>query len=268
MPEIPDILTNRGVCLDTGALGDHTERDAFVVIGEDQPRPGTVSVIWCAVVGSRAQGLETNTSDTDRRGIYLAPIESHLGLTPPPAQLVSDADQACFWEVGKFLRLALKANPTVLETLFSPLVEVASPWAARLVAERSRFLSRKAHATFLNYASAQFKKMERSRDRDGVTKWAHAMHLIRLLHVGIELFETGTLDVRVPPERRSLLLAIKAGAHDWDVISAMRDELSGRFETAADRSGLPDEPDHAYANDVLIELRLHSAGSRAGSGGI
>src|ERR1041385_7896977 len=77
-------------------------------------------VIYRCVVGSRAYGLEETGSDTDRRGIYLPPAELHWSLGGVPEQLENPAGEECYWELKKFLVLALKSNPTVLECLYSP----------------------------------------------------------------------------------------------------------------------------------------------------
>jgi uncharacterized protein len=85
-------------------------------------------VIYRCVVGSRAYGLDDNQSDTDVRGIYLPPAALHWSLAGIREQL-DHATQTCFWELEKFLTLALKANPNVLECLYTPLVQYATPLA-------------------------------------------------------------------------------------------------------------------------------------------
>ena len=74
-------------------------------------------MIYRCVVGSRAYGLESDASDTDRRGVYVPPAELHWSLYGVPEQLEYDPTQEVYWEVQKFLVLALKANPNVLESI-------------------------------------------------------------------------------------------------------------------------------------------------------
>ncbi|MAP08450.1 MAG: nucleotidyltransferase, partial [Rhodopirellula sp.] len=76
-------------------------------------------VIYRCVIGSRAYGLEDEDSDTDRRGIYLPPAELQWSLYGVPEQLENDQTQEVYWELQKFIVLALKANPNVLECLYS-----------------------------------------------------------------------------------------------------------------------------------------------------
>ena len=62
----------------------------------------------------RAFGLAVDVSDTDRRGIYLPPADLQWSLYGAPEQIENEATQECYWELRKFLILALKANPNIL----------------------------------------------------------------------------------------------------------------------------------------------------------
>ena len=68
-------------------------------------------VIFRCVVGSRAFGLSDENSDTDRRGIYLPPADLHWSLFGVPEQLENEETQEAYWELQKFIVMALKANP-------------------------------------------------------------------------------------------------------------------------------------------------------------
>ncbi|KAA1260947.1 putative nucleotidyltransferase [Rubripirellula obstinata] len=92
-------------------------------------------VIYRCVIGSRAYGLDDEASDTDRRGIYLPTADLHWSLYGVPEQLENDETQEVYWELQKFIVLALKANPNVLECLYSPIVENVTPLGAELLAK-------------------------------------------------------------------------------------------------------------------------------------
>src|SRR5437879_4225676 len=79
-------------------------------------------VMYRCIVGSRAYGLDNDESDTDLRGIYLAPAELQWSLFGAPEQFEDNATQSCYWELQKFLAMAVKANPNILECLYSPMV--------------------------------------------------------------------------------------------------------------------------------------------------
>jgi hypothetical protein len=212
-------------------------------------------VIFRSVVGSQAHGLADAGSDVDRRGIYLPPADLQWSLFGVPEQLESSETQETYWEIRKFLTMALKADPNTLECLYSPLVETCTPLAGELVAERSRFLSRLIYQTHNGYVLSQLNKLEQDLRTTGALKWKHAMHLIRLLFTGIMALTEGTLVVRVPDEHRERLLAIRRGEVPWAEVNAWRLELHARFDQAFKETGLPQRPDYAWANDFLIRAR-------------
>src|SRR5882672_10373778 len=76
--------------------------------------------ILSVVVGSRAYGLATAASDTDRRGVFVAPTPLFWRFEKPPTHLDGPAPEQFSWEFERFCALALAANPTVLECLWSP----------------------------------------------------------------------------------------------------------------------------------------------------
>jgi len=128
-------------------------------------------VVYRCVVGSRAYGLDHPGSDVDRRGIYLPPAELHWSLYGVPEQLEDHAAQECYWELQKFLVMALKANPNVLECLWTPLVEHAAPVAEQLLAMRSAFLSKLVYQTYNGYVMSQLEKMQQRLRRGGEPNW-------------------------------------------------------------------------------------------------
>jgi catechol 2,3-dioxygenase-like lactoylglutathione lyase family enzyme len=217
-------------------------------------------VIYRCIVGSRAYGLETETSDTDLRGIYLAPAELQWSLYGAPEQFEDNASQSCYWELQKFLVMALKANPNILECLYSPLVDKVTPIGERLLAIRDRFLSQMIFQTFNGYALSQFKKIEQDLRNHGEVRWKHAMHLLRLLMTGTATLREGRVPVHVGP-RRDELLAVKRGELSWEKVDAWRQELHRDFEQALAETKLPERPDYEAANGLLVEARAQKAPS-------
>ncbi|MGE0127487.1 MAG: nucleotidyltransferase domain-containing protein [Blastocatellales bacterium] len=211
-------------------------------------------VIYRCVVGSRAFGLESEDSDTDRRGIYLPPAEMQWSLFGAPEQLENDATQECYWELRKFLILALKANPNILECLYTPLIEMVTPIAQELLGMRECFLSKLVYQTYNGYVMSQFKKLEQDLRNTGAVKWKHAMHLIRLLMSGVTVLKEGFVPVNVA-ENRDLLLAIKRGEMAWDEVNKLRLSLHKDFDAAFAGTKLPERPDYERANAFLIKAR-------------
>nr|WP_228056674.1 nucleotidyltransferase domain-containing protein [Microcoleus sp. LEGE 07076] len=212
------------------------------------------SVIYRCIVGSRAYGLDNEQSDTDRRGIYQPPAILHWSLYGIPEQLENKENQECYWELQKFLILALKANPNVLECLYTPLVETVSPVAAELLEIREIFLSQLIYQTYNSYVLSQFKKMEQDLRNTGEVRSKHAMHLIRLLLSGITVLKEGFVPVRVQ-DFRSQLLSIRNQEISWDEVNRWRLSLHAEFDRAFAETSLPERPNYEKANQFLIKSR-------------
>ncbi len=150
-------------------------------------------IIYRCIVGSRAYGLDTDASDTDIRGVYIVPAELQWSLFGAPEQFEDNATQSCYWELQKFIVMALRANPNILECLYSPMVEKVTPLGSELLAVRQHFLSQMIFQTFNGYALSQFKKIEQDLRNYGEVRWKHAMHLLRLLITGAATLRTGAV---------------------------------------------------------------------------
>jgi hypothetical protein len=201
-------------------------------IGESAQIDWTEFIIFRCITGSRAYGLETAESDVDRRGIYLPPADLHWALYGVPEQFENDATQEVYWELEKFLKLALKANPGILECLYSPLVEEVSDLAQELLSMRESCVSKRVYAI----------------------RWKHPMHLIRLLLSGVTILREGTVPVRVD-EHRERLLSIRRGEMPWEEVDEWRLALHRQLDDALTRTALPERPDFERANAFLLKAR-------------
>jgi len=211
-------------------------------------------VIFRCIVGSRAYGLESDASDTDYRGVYLPPADLQWSLYGVPDTLDREETQEQYWELQRFLVFALKANPNVLECLYTPLVEHVTPLGEELLSMRSSFLSRMVFQTYNGYVASQFKKMQSDIKNQGQVKWKHVMHLLRLLISGIRVLRDGFVPVRMD-EHREQLLAVRRGEVPWEETEKWRLSLHREFEAAVRQTSLPERPDYERANALLIKAR-------------
>jgi predicted nucleotidyltransferase len=222
-----------------GALGD---RDLYE------------HVIYRCIIGSRAYGLDVEDSDIDRRGIYLPPASLQWSLYGLPEQIEDATTQECYWELQKFLMLALKANPNVLECLYSPMVELANPIAQELLDSRTKFLSRLVYQTYNGYVLSQFRKLEQDLRTQGNLKWKHVMHLIRLLISGVTILRENAVPVQAN-QHRDRLMSIRNEEVAWEEVNEWRLALHKDFDLAYEHTTLPERPDYEWANDFLIRAR-------------
>ncbi|MFE1955028.1 DNA polymerase beta superfamily protein [Streptomyces sp. NPDC059524] len=214
--------------------------------------------VYACVMGSRAFGLATEGSDTDRRGVFLAPTPLFWRFEKPPTHVDGPAEEQFSWELERFCSLALRANPNVLECLHSPIVERITDTGRELLGLRDAFLSRQAHDTFARYALGQRKKLEADVRTHGAPRWKHAMHLLRLLTSCRDLLRTGELVIDVSGQREELL-AVKRGEVPWPEVERRMAALAAQAEQAAEHTPLPAEPDRARVEDFLVRTRRASA---------
>ncbi|MFF7371449.1 nucleotidyltransferase domain-containing protein [Streptomyces tricolor] len=214
--------------------------------------------IYACVMGSRAFGLATDASDTDRRGVFLAPTSLFWRFEKPPAHVEGPGAEQFSWELERFCELALRGNPNILECLHSPLVEHLDDTGRELLSLRGAFLSRRAYDTFTGYALGQRRKLDADLRTTGAPRWKHAMHLLRLLMSARDLLRTGELRIDVG-EQREPLLAVKRGEVPWARVEAWMVRLAAEAEQAQRGSPLPPEPDHARVAGFLYRVRRASA---------
>ncbi|MFE0632404.1 DNA polymerase beta superfamily protein [Streptomyces sp. NPDC058864] len=221
--------------------------------------------VYACVMGSRAFGLATDDSDTDRRGVYVAPTPLFWRFAKPPRHVDGPEREQFSWELERFCELALRANPNVLECLHSPLVEHVDDTGKELLALRGAFLSRHVHESFVRYATGQLRKLEADVRTHGAPRWKHAMHLLRLLISARDLLRTGELRIEVG-DHRERLLAVKRGEAGWPETESWMLRLHEEAGAAASRSPLPVEPDRARVEDFLFRVRRASAGAAVPEG--
>lgn len=240
-----------------GAQGDAGPAGAF---GEDAGHALVRDhTVYACVIGSRAFGLATDGSDTDRRGIFVVPTPLYWRFDKPPTHVTGPREEEFSWEIERFCVLALRGNPNLLECLHSPLVEYADRVGRELLDMRGAFLSRQAETGFRGYAEAQMHRLEAGIRAQGAPRWKHAMHLLRLLISCRDLLRTGRLTVEVG-EHREGLLAVRRGERSWDEVRAWARTLHDECDAAAARTRLPAAPDRARVEDFLIRVRGLTAG--------
>ncbi|MFI5804260.1 DNA polymerase beta superfamily protein [Streptomyces sp. NPDC051561] len=214
--------------------------------------------LYSCVMGSRAFGLATEDSDTDIRGVYLAPTPLFWHFDKPPTHLDGPAPEQFSWELERFCELALRANPNILEVLHSPLPLAVTDTGRELLSLRAAFLTRQARATFVGYADSQRRKIEADVRRYGAPRWKHAMHLLRLVMSCRDLLRTGELTLDVG-DARACLLDVKRGEVPWPEIESRLHRLVNEATEAEFSSPLPALPDRARVEDFLIRTRRRSA---------
>jgi len=216
------------------------------------------------IVGSHAYGLATPESDIDRMSVALAPSESFFGFNPPVGRSATrvrhEPEDYVIHELGKFLSLAMKSNPSILELLWIEEWEVMTQTGEELVNIRRAFPSKRlVRDAYLGYAHQQLTRLVLRGDgtfssdtRNRSLK--HARHLLRLVQQGLHLYGTGEIAVKVtdPDALRALAEDI---LRDPEIGKAYLEQADHEFKVTT--SPLPDEPARAEIEEWLKAVRIN-----------
>lgn len=212
-------------------------------------------VVYESLIGSKAYGLDTEESDDDVRGIFVAPTKLfwRVDTQPPETIEIREGADRVYWEVGKFVSLAIKANPTILEVLYTDTVLKNSWIGLRLRGIRDCFLSKLVTSTYGGYATAQMKRLQQ-RATTEEPNWKHAQNMIRLLLCGVCVLQNGFVPVRMGINR-DYLLEIRNGVHSLNVVVNEADVLRRVLDESAKVTKLPDKPDYGPINALMYDIR-------------
>lgn len=120
------------------------------------------------LAGSHSYGTSLPTSDVDYRGIFLAdPINYRTPFFPVEMIESQTEEDTSYYELSKFMKLYLDANPNIVELLWVDEEDIVSTSEGykHLRSHRSELLSSKVAFTFSGYATAQLKRIK------GHNKW-------------------------------------------------------------------------------------------------
>lgn len=207
-----------------------------------------------ARVGSHAYGTARPDSDDDYRGVYLAPTVDLFRLSRPAETFAREDPDVALHELSKFARLAAAGNPTVLETLWAEPLHLSDA-GATLREHRRVFLSRRVMKTYGGYATQQIRRAQAgtggSRGSAHLRREKFLLHTLRLMETAIDLLRTGELRLRVHDPARLW----ERARRPLDETVAEFDTLNVQLRRAAESSPLPEHPDEALIDALLIELR-------------
>jgi uncharacterized protein len=210
-----------------------------------------------AVTGSHAYGLNHAASDIDKMSIFVAPTVDVAGLHwASKHESFSDAgptgDDNTGHEIGKYLRLVLKSNPTLIELLFMNEYTVLDEVGQGMIDIRDKMLyTDQVRAAYLGYATAQKERVLREYPNH---KPKMIRHCLRIAEQGISLISTGTFNVRVDNPQRFF---------DLETMDLMRVGMTlenALYNLDTCKSVLRDEPDVKAVDEFLKEVRRQNIG--------
>ena len=111
--------------------------------------------------GSHLYGLNNEDSDIDTSGVYVCTRDELFGCFGYKPQVTDSRHDNTWYEIGELVRLLLKSNPTVLESLFVPKDKVIGdihPLMQMVIDNRNQFISKQCFNPFFGYAKSQIEK--------------------------------------------------------------------------------------------------------------
>lgn len=229
------------------------------------------NLIMKVITGSTSYGITNDSSDVDYRSVFVCPTIDLLQLKETRIPTINTLDDYLAdilnkpktntpdttMEIGHFLSLCLKSNPSTLEILKSPVVE-STDFGTELRALFPYLISRSRVAnSFKSYSYAQRhgKKFEQADERKSNKMKVTA---VRTLWYGLQILETGTFSTNVVgTEIEPLVRRARDGEWaDWEATEYL-DKLAERLSDAQHRSPVREEPDLAVVNKFLMRVRKH-----------
>ncbi len=227
--------------------------------------------------GSQCYGLSLPTSDTDYKGVAIAPLKYHFGYLEKfeQAEFRAPNPDMAIYDLRKFFKLAADCNPSIIEVLYTDRSNhmITTELGATLLACRWQFISKKAKHTFSGYAISQLKKLLASKERpperlnplraESVLRFGYdtkdAMHTVRLLKMGLEIMRGEGVIVRRPD--REELLAIRAGEWQLDDIIKWADSAIKELDYLyVNGNAIPNEPDRKHLDFICEQMIRESFG--------
>ena len=233
--------------------------------------------VMLCIAGSYGYGTQTESSDIDVRGIFLHNMDELL-LEQGKEQTTEMKTDTCVYSLPKALHLMSQCNPNVIEFLGLRRENYITDNELQdeLIRNADMFLSKRAFFAFGGYARSQLTKLKEAQmyaiDSGKRNRYAiahgkmgkHAMHLVRLYFMGIDILEKGEI-ITYREKEHSMLMDIRDGAYGFDENGMPNDNffklheaLEKRMSEACRNTKLPDEPDWERINKFLKEANLQT----------
>jgi len=114
-------------------------------------------ILLDCISGSTAYNLNIASSDIDKKGIFIMPKTQFYGFEQQE-QISNSTNDEVYYEIGRFLGLLVKNNPSLLELLSTPKDYVLYRHPLIDLIKPEDFLSKLCLDTFAGYAQTQVKK--------------------------------------------------------------------------------------------------------------
>jgi uncharacterized protein len=224
-----------------------------------------MKTIYLAVLGSRGYGVANEDSDTDMMGVTIEEPEAILGFGNFEQTIeTTEKGQTTIYGLRKYLRLALKGNPTINELLWADSLVKVEPYTSDLIGLRRKLLSKQTLKSYYWYLDDQIARLKGERGQKNVNRQhlaekhgydtKYAYHIIRLSMMGQTLGQTGRLYMPLDPFQQQVLREIRNG--EWPVEKVYDSAETGKqgIQDYIKCSDLPEKGDWKATEDWLMSV--------------
>lgn len=222
------------------------------------------NLVFAKLWGSRSHNCHKEDSDHDFSGVYVGDTVKFLGMRGIQDTFESNENEKpdfAFHEVGKFSKLLIVGNPSIVEMLFTDKFYYETYQWQILKKNRDKFLSKKAVKQYLGYAEGQLKRLKagkclHTKGSEFSEKWAY--HAVRLLG-DAELIVNGLHPVVWKEgQEHTYLMKIRNNEISKEQVE---EEIQKRIDIVSaglESCGLPEKGDEEFLDEWLINLRLEN----------
>lgn len=255
-------------------IGDYIEDaklEAALDLIDRRARDGSAVGNWANVLiaesGSTIYGTSVGEDDLD---LTLVGLESWGELVAGETKSVmlrtatgqepsqpGDIDIQCH-TLRKYLKLIEGGNPSILATLFAPRWQAWDRFPLEYLRD-TYVRTRRAGQAYLGYSTQQLKRMRGEAGQKNVNRTdlierfgydtKYAYHALRLVKQGIEVAETGRIELPISEPVRTLLLQVRAGAFSQQRVESWIEDHTTHLETLV--TDLPQAPS---INGLITDL--------------
>ncbi len=217
------------------------------------------------VTGSRAIGMDIETSDHDHKAIFIPPIDYYFGLKSTSQTWdnfstkskvkgsKSHITELEYWSLHHLFAEGITGQSNFIDILFVRPEDIlfVNDIGAELLENRHIFLSKRVFYKFRGYARGVMGEVKK-KFQSGSFDYKGFAIAARLLMGGTEILKTGDYHTYRP--EAETLKGYREGFHEPEAAFQIIDALENSLTVAYENSHLPDAPDINRVNDLLISL--------------
>lgn len=220
------------------------------------------NIILLTLGGSHAYGTNNQNSDIDFRGVALNNIEDIL-YRDTFEQYIDSQTDTVIYSFNKVISLLINCNPNIIEILgcrpddYLILTEIGK----ELLDNKNLFISQRCIKTFGGYATQQIYKLQRNDFLKIEKQNKHAMHVIRLYMMVLDILNHGEIKT-YREEEKGLLLSIRDG-YFMNEDGSMKKEFyeiadcyENQFVLAQQKTQIPKKPDMNAIKKFAMRINL------------